>query len=72
MYDGVELEIMRLFNIQAYATFKDCFTDLREGKRDTEQVSEEQAKEFQEIYDKEEYQQAHANHLLAKVPEWSS
>jgi len=58
MYDGVDTEIMKLYNIQAYKTFKACYDDLREGKRDTAQVSEEKAKEYQEKYNKEEFQQA--------------
>ena len=34
-------EIMEKYNIQAYKTFQDCYNDLRSGKRNTEQVTEE-------------------------------
>ena len=58
MYEGEALDIMEEYGIQAYKTFSACFDDLREGKRNTAQVSEEKAKEYQEKYNKEEFQQA--------------
>ena len=58
MYNGIELAVMSIYNITAYSTFKDCFNDLRSGKRNSDQVSEAKVKEYQELYDRDEYQQA--------------
>jgi hypothetical protein len=49
MFDGDNdfvKQIMEEFGITAYKTFKDCYNDLREGKRSTDQITEEQAKEY--------------------------
>jgi len=58
MYEGVDLSIMEQYGIQAYKTFSACFDDLRDGKRNTAQVPEAEAKEYQDKYNKEEFQQA--------------
>ena len=57
-YDGYDTDSMVDYDIQAYSTFSDCFDDLRSGNRSTEQVSEEKVKEYQDKYNKKEFQQA--------------
>jgi hypothetical protein len=41
MYEGFNTDVMDLYGIQAYKTFSACYDDLREGKRNKEQVPEE-------------------------------
>ena len=48
------LQEMEEFKIQAYKTFKFCFEDLKNGRRDEKQVTEEQAKEYKDLYDSPE------------------
>ena len=55
MYNGIELAVMSIYDITAYSTFKDCFNDLKAGNRATDQIPEAKVKEYQEMYDKEEY-----------------
>jgi len=58
MFDNTALSIMTEFDIPAYSTFKDCFTDLKGGKRDTRQVPEEKVKEYKKLAEDKSYKQA--------------
>ena len=44
--------------MQAYKTFKDCFDDIRSGKRDKDQISAKDVKEYKEKFESEEFQGA--------------
>ena len=42
VYQGIgTIAALTGFDIQAYKTFQDCFADIVDGNRDTEQISEE-------------------------------
>ena len=46
------------YKIQAYKNFLFCFEDMKNGRRDTRQVSEEKAAELKQLYESREVQGA--------------
>lgn len=59
LFKGVDtlntiLAEMEEFKIQQYTTFQFCFEDMKNGRRDEKQVSEEMAKEMKDLYDSDQ------------------
>ena len=46
------------YDIPAYKSFKECFDDLKEGKRDAAQVSDVKVKEYKDLANRQEFKAA--------------
>jgi len=59
LFEGKEtIKQLTGYDIQAYTTFKECFEDLKEGKRDTSQVPEEEVEKYKQLYESDEFNTA--------------
>ena len=56
--DGTGPTILEMtgYEMDSYSSFFRCFDDLKDGKRDTEQVSEEDVKKYEKMAQGKEYQ----------------